>query len=250
MDDFPIDIPDPLPVRISPCPILEAIMEVRFVTEEDWEVLPGLLFNLVRERYPVKKTLSLSQIPSDIRKKVPELTYRALLQFERENFVIRFGPRVFALATKGDYPGWPAFRSEMEWLLKRVEEAGFITEGERLGLRYMDFFEGRGRLFDLLTAKVFFGDYPVSGPELQVSKVLRREPFQARLVLNDGVTVRRGGAVVQGGLLDLDVWLSAQHFGLFNDGLEQFDKGHDLNKQVFFGLLDPSYLESLKPEYQ
>ena len=37
---FPFVIPDPLPHSISPCPILEAILEIRFVTQESWNVLP------------------------------------------------------------------------------------------------------------------------------------------------------------------------------------------------------------------
>ena len=42
-DTFPISTPDRLPIRIKPCPIVEAIFEARFVSPEPWATLPGLL---------------------------------------------------------------------------------------------------------------------------------------------------------------------------------------------------------------
>jgi hypothetical protein len=41
-DPFPISIPDRLPIRIEPCPIVEAIFEARFVSPEPWATMPGL----------------------------------------------------------------------------------------------------------------------------------------------------------------------------------------------------------------
>ena len=75
MDDFPITIPDPLPTRISPCPIIEAILEVRFVTNEDWPVLPGLLFEQIRKKYPEKQSLPLSQFPDEFLRKEASQAY-------------------------------------------------------------------------------------------------------------------------------------------------------------------------------
>src|SRR6266516_7829439 len=66
-DDFPIPIPDRLPIKIDPCPIVEAILEVRFVTSESWATLPGLLFAHIRDRYPEQKDLPLAQLPEEIR---------------------------------------------------------------------------------------------------------------------------------------------------------------------------------------
>ena len=43
-DAFPIQIPDRLPTRIAPCPIVEAIFEGRFVSPELWATMPGLLY--------------------------------------------------------------------------------------------------------------------------------------------------------------------------------------------------------------
>jgi hypothetical protein len=38
--DFPIPTLDKLPVRISPCPILQTVLEIRYVTGEECEMDP------------------------------------------------------------------------------------------------------------------------------------------------------------------------------------------------------------------
>ena len=57
--EFPIPIPDRLPVKIDHCPIVEAILELRFITSESWRTLPGLLFAHIRDRYPEQRDLPL-----------------------------------------------------------------------------------------------------------------------------------------------------------------------------------------------
>ncbi|MBI4626831.1 MAG: hypothetical protein HY736_26870, partial [Verrucomicrobia bacterium] len=52
-----------LPVRIAPCPIIEAVFEARFVSTEPWATLPGLLYGQIRERYRDQLNLPLLQVP-------------------------------------------------------------------------------------------------------------------------------------------------------------------------------------------
>ena len=140
-DEFAIPIPDRLPIKIDPCPIAEAILEIRFVTSESWPTLPGLLFAKIRERYPEQKDLPLVQLPEEIRRREPAFTYQPLIQFHSRDFLIQFGPRVVSLVTKSkQYPGWAALEEEMTWLVSELQQTGFVSEGERLGVRYINFF--------------------------------------------------------------------------------------------------------------
>jgi uncharacterized protein (TIGR04255 family) len=245
---FPIPFPERLPTRISPCPIIEAILEVRFVTGEDWSVLPGLLYTRIRDRYGEKKLLPLSQLPEELRRSDPALIHQPLVQFLRPGFVVQFGPRVLALAAVGEYPGWSAIRNEMEWLLARVQEAGFLLEGERLGMRYIDFFPGD--VFPNLVIRTMVGETPLDGSEMALTKVLRHPPFTARLVLNNSSMVTVGDEARRGSILDLDLWVGPSHFDVFTNGIERFSEAHELNKQVFFGLLRPEFLATFSPEYR
>src|SRR5262249_31158044 len=131
-----------LPVRINPCPIVESIFEIRFNSTVPWEILPGLLYAQIRERYPTEKKLPLADVPEALRKDA-DLANLPMMQFPGEKFVVQIGPRVVGLATTpNEYPGWLAIEPELEWLIARLKAAEIVAETERLGVRYIDFFSG------------------------------------------------------------------------------------------------------------
>jgi uncharacterized protein (TIGR04255 family) len=247
MKDFPIPKLNRLPVRISPCPILEAVLEIRFVTGEDWTLLPGLLYTQIKGQYPKSEKLPIANMPEEIFRSDPNLTYAPRMKFVGAGFVIQFGPRVVSLLTQGDYPGWHRINDELVWLLERLKNANFIHEGERLGMRYIDFFPED--IFSRLALDVHFGGQTVSGVEMSFATVFRRGDFTARLSLNNGALVTRGNDVVSGSILDLDVWLEASGFNVFGDAAVRFEEAHRCNKEIFFGLLKTDFLDSLAPKY-
>lgn len=248
MEDLPIPVVDPLPTRITPCPIIETILEVRFVTAEDWSVIPGLLYPFIREKYPKKEELPLAQVPLDLRRSDPSFTYKALIQFSNEQFLIQVGPRVITLVANSGYPGWSAIKEEMQWLLVVIEKCQFVAEGERIGMRYVDFFPLN--LFEHLIAKVQIGETSIHGAEMSLTKVFQRGPLKARLRIDNGVIAKQGDLSVRGSVFDLDVWVDAEDFDLFSDGLERFKESHHLNKEVFFGLMTDDFLKTLNPDYE
>ncbi|MCX6874023.1 MAG: TIGR04255 family protein [Verrucomicrobia bacterium] len=228
-------------------PHLEAVLEIRFVTGEDWAFLPGLLVTQIKERYPKSEKLPIAEMPEELLRNDPALTYAPRIRFIGEGFVIQFGPRVVSLLTRGEYPGWPRIREELAWLLERIKLAGFIHEGERLGMRYIDFFEGD--IFSQLVLDIRSDGQPISGVEMNFATVFRRGDLTARLVLNNGAMVTRENQVVPGSILDLDVWLEASGFDVFGDAAERFEEAHRCNKEIFFGLLKTDFLDSLVPEF-
>lgn len=246
--EFPIPKHERLPVRISPCPILNAVLELRFVTGKDWSLLPGLLFTQIEERYPKMEKLSVSELPEEILRNDPALIYTPRIRFIGKDFVIQFGPRVVSLLTKGEYPGWRRIQEELSWLLDRLKLAGFIHEGERLGMRYIDFFEND--IFSRLVLNIQSDGQSVSGVDMNFATVFRRGDLTARLILNNGAMVTRGNQVVTGSILDLDVWLEASGFDIFGDAADRFEDAHRCNKEIFFGLLKTDFLDSLAPEYE
>jgi len=247
--DFPIPTPDRLPIKIDPCPIVEAILEMRFVTSESWRTLPGLLFAHIRDRYPEQKDLPLAQLPEEIRRREPAFTYQPLVQFLSHDFLIQFGPRVVGLVTKANqYPGWAALEQEMIWLLTQLQKIGFISEGERLGVRYINFFDFD--IFGNLLLGVITSGQRLAGAELSIATVLARPPLTARLQVVNSAILGSGDGVRRGSVLDVDVWLRSLDFDLFQNGLAKFGEAHRFEKQIFFGLLKPEFLTTLNPIYE
>jgi len=104
--DFPIPKLARLPIQISPCPILNAVLEIRFVTGEDWALLPGLLYTQIKERYPKFENLPIAEMPEEIFRIDPNLIYAPRMRFLGQGFIVQFGPRVVSLLTRDEYPGW------------------------------------------------------------------------------------------------------------------------------------------------
>ena len=247
-NSFPIPKRDRLPIKISPCPILEAILEIRFVTAEDWDLLPGLLYTHIKERYPKLEKLPIAEMPEEFLRMEPGMIHAPRMRFLGKGFVIQFGPRVISLLTQGDYPGWQAIKGELGWLLEKLQDAAFIHEGERLGMRYIDFFEED--IYSRLELDIHSGGETVSGVEMSFATVFRRQEMTARLVLQNGAMAKRGDRLVAGSILDLDVWLGPSDFDIFRNVAERFEDAHRCNKEIFFGLLKTEFLDSLAPVYE
>jgi uncharacterized protein (TIGR04255 family) len=247
-DAFPFTIPEPLPSRIEPCPIVEAVFEVRFVSTQPWATMPGLLFALIRERYPEQVELPLAQVPEAIRRENPALQHQALLQFASKDFLIQMGPRMVSLNTKsGTYAGWTAIRTELEWLLEKLNQSGLVRETERLGVRYIDFLAGD--IFTGLKLGLQVEDQPLRGVQTGVTVVLRRGALALRLQVNNDAIASLPGGPQAGSVLDMDAWFGSLDVSVFENGLARFDEAHLAIKGVFFGLLRPELLAKFNPVY-
>src|SRR5437588_4392756 len=138
------------------------------------------------------------------------------------------------------YPSLAALKQEMIWLLTRLQKSGFISEGERLGVRYINFFGFD--IFEKLLLDVITGGKRLAGPELSVATVLPRPPLTARLQVVNSAILGTGDGVRRGSVFDVDVWLRSLDFDLFQNGLAKFGEAHWFEKQIFFGLLKPDFL--------
>jgi uncharacterized protein (TIGR04255 family) len=101
----------PLPVRISPCPIVDAVVEIRF----DASVPPGAVFGLVygaiKHAFPKPIQLPTLNVPEEMRRLNPALLYQPQFRLESETLAALIGPNMFAVGMLGEYPGVARFIS-------------------------------------------------------------------------------------------------------------------------------------------
>ncbi len=245
-----IQLPNTVPINITPCPIIEAIFEARFVSSQPWTNMPGLLYGAIRERYPKQVKLPLALLPEEMRDQSPSFMHLPLLQFIGENFLIQLGPRMVSLVTKPrSYPGWAAVRKELEWLITKVKEAGFVHESERIGVRYIDFFPGD--VLQNLRLSMSLDNEPLHGAQVEFSTALTFGKVKTRLHITNGAMVQPEGSPEPefGSVLDLDGWVGPSDSDLFGHGLERFTEVHETVKKLFFALLKETYLKQLNPTY-
>jgi uncharacterized protein (TIGR04255 family) len=65
-----------LPKKISPCPITEAIVELRFESDIPNDAVFGIVYQDFKTDYPVLEDLPILQLPESIRKQDKALHYK------------------------------------------------------------------------------------------------------------------------------------------------------------------------------
>jgi uncharacterized protein (TIGR04255 family) len=86
------------PTKISPCPIIESIVEIRFKTKLIPDAVFGVLYNAFKEDYPGLIKLPILQLPAPVRDSDPNLIFQPHYRLSCKDFLLQIGPRVISLS--------------------------------------------------------------------------------------------------------------------------------------------------------
>ncbi len=241
--------PFPLPTRITPCSIVNAITEVRFQTDQSPTVVPGLVYSAVRDRFPKQAELGQAQIPDAARAKMPELRYAPTVVMHGEFLSLHVGPRGFFLGMGSrEYPGWSVYREMLAWVLAQLRPLKLIKTPERLGLRYSDFFGHP--LQTCLQIDLLIGGRSEIDQPLQVTSHLKRQNHICQVQITNHALLESAQGTKQGCLLDVDMGFTVDPQLFWEQAVSLFDQAHKVQKEMFFReLLKPTFLATLNPEY-
>jgi len=239
-----------LPTRITPCSIINAVVEVRFQTEQSPSVVPGLIYSAVRDRFPKQAELPQAQLPDTERNLIPELRYSPTVVMTGDHLVLNVGPRVLFLSMIPDkeHPGWSAYREMFTWILNQLKPIGLITVPERLGLRYSDFFAHP--LNHCLQVQLAIAGRSEIDQPLQISTIVQRDGMQCRIQITHPAILDGRQGAKPGSLLDVDMGFAVPTQSFWEEAVPAFDHAHQTQKKLFFSeLLNPTFLATLSPEY-
>lgn len=136
-----------IPIRLEKEPLLEAVWEVRFDNDGSssiGEMLPGMLYQSLRECYPVIVRLPTADIPRPIAQQDEALRYVPTVRMEGPpdtSFAIHVGDRVVSLNNRRPYRGWVEFSKRIRELAKLLKATGLIQKPQRFSLKYVDLIE-------------------------------------------------------------------------------------------------------------
>ncbi|HEB70740.1 MAG TPA: TIGR04255 family protein [Desulfobulbus sp.] len=236
------------PTKITPDPIIDAVVELRYESAVPPDAILGMLFAQVQSKYTDFKKLPAATLPEEIRKSDPGLRFSPYYQAEAEPFKLNVGPRVISLSNTGEYSGWKeAFFPELKELFEKVKQAGIVKRFFRLGVRYIDFFELD--IYDKTNLTIRLNDKPLESLQTTLSAVFRTGDFSTRLQTANNVTVNVKGSKQNGSIIDTDTYFEDEEGFNFEGLPDLMDKCHEESVTFFFSLLQQDFLETLKPEY-
>lgn len=228
---------------------MEAVFELRFSSSQPWDNMPGMLYTHIRQKYTDQKKLEVANIPEEHRLRVPGLRDLPLIQFHSADYIIQLGPRCVSLVTQPNkYPGWASISIELEWLVDKIKATGFVEETERVGVRYIDFFNDN--VFSILKLQLCLDGNPVLSQEANITTIQKRDKMTLRInASNAAILQNTSEEPARGSILDIDGWFNALDADL-NNCLTLFSKAHLEIKNLFFSLIKEDYLDSLNPVYE
>ena len=90
-----------MPLRLEKCPLVDALIEIRFESSIIGSAIFGIIYNLIRNDYKGPVTnLPILQVPEQIRKNDPNLKFKPLYRIEAEKYIIQIGDDVLCISSK------------------------------------------------------------------------------------------------------------------------------------------------------
>lgn len=241
-----------LPKKIEPCPIVEAVVEIRFSSILPSEAVFGVIYSQISDDFSkTVNKLPILQIPEAVRSKDPNFTYSPHYSLIKSDVPLKLniGPRAITFANVTEYIGWEKFFRFVKEILGKIEGTGVIHVPERIGVRYINYFDTQ--ILDKLNLKINLdSDMIVSESTTFRTEITRKERVIALQVSNNvPVTINRKSQ--QGSLIDIDCVydFTSSKTGAFTQFYSIIDESHTTEKEIFFGLLNKGFLEELNPQY-
>lgn len=247
------------PKALKKDPILEAIVEVRFESQEQalGDLLPGMLFQRLRHRFQSLSALPLAHLPKAIRDKDQSFAYQPVHALVGPGMQLRLGQRVASLSLLRPYPGWNKAEPVFREVIGSLAETRTVASITRFSLKYINLLTVGSDASDMSILKIRLeaGDFNLRAPGRHVRFEIEHRgcTHVVQVMTGADVTQTQPGSKdvrVQGVVVDVDTIC----FGPFGDDWALVTKllaeAHEAEKEVFFGLLTDDTIDKMEPVYE
>lgn len=250
------------PRVIKNSPLITSTAELRFSAKLPVGVLFSMLYTQERDRYPTVEQLPAASFPVEFLSADPNFGFQAHYKLvpAAGGPAVQIGPRVISFVGEKDSPHLDLgyIGGELCRLLTVFDGLGLVTSYDRLGLRYINFFEKRNVMEQSTIGLSLEGDSLI-GNTAQLRVELPFPGFTAALSVATNAQVAFGAPFTAvpppdaktGSILDIDVYADPvklkdgnrpeQLIGMFKDA-------HDVAKRLFFKALTDDLILELGPE--
>lgn len=242
-----------IPKKLGKEPLIEAVCELRFKSDNNStsDLLPGLIFQKLGDRFPKVEKLPASNLPPVVFKNDPNLRYIPTIKLTGEPYSIMIGEHVFSLSCTRPYVGWDEFSSTIMELLAILKQTSLITHPERISLKYIDMLlASEGLTLDALNLELQIGGNRITTAPVQLRTELNAEEFINIIQIGSPAQAALdAGQLFDGILIDIDTISRTMPSDFWLDPKDFLNRAHMVSKSMFFDLLKPETRNRLEPEY-
>lgn len=236
-----------IPNKLKKCPLLEAIVEIRFESNYPDGSIIGILYSKLKDTFGKYEELPHLQIPEQIRKQDKNFEYAPLYKFDNKNYEINIGDKVISILDKKEYGGWKNYELQIKNIIEILSEIELIAQVNRIGIRYINFFENEN-MQDKIKLKISNSPFEIFQTTIATS--LKMENFEVNLVISENNQILLENGNLNGSIIDLDTYCNFNKRMNNNEIIEQINLAHEVVKNVFFTTLEDEYIIQLEPEYK
>ncbi len=237
-----------LPKKINPCPIAEAICEIRFESNIPDDAIFGVIYNCFKEEFEDYIKLPILQLPEQIRSNDQNLIYKPHYKLLKNDFQLQVGPKVFSCINIGPYIGWDKFSDYLYRVFDKIEELNIIQLIKRIGLRYINVFP-KLDIYQKSNFKITLDESNIDSIKNIVYVEIKDENCILNLRVLNNSEIDINEEKILGSLIDIDTILINYPEKSLKQLKPLIDKAHVCEKKLFFKLLSEDFLNSLQPEY-
>ena len=239
-----------IPKKLGICPLVDALIEIRFKSDFDKSVIFGFIYGLVKDDYSGRVVnLPLSQIPAQIRDNDPNLQFKPLYRIEGKDTIVQIGTDVLCLSSKIPYIGWDILSVKAFSIIEKLYNSGVIKNVLRLGHRYVNFFPGN--IDDNLNMSFsFVPQYAILNSNIRTE--VKDNDFTSTLQYSNSAVYKPhpSASELQGCLIDIDTFKNYSDNYFASHFKEEICVAHASEKKLFYSLLKDDFIQNLHPEYE
>lgn len=236
-----------LPVKIDPCPIKEAVFELRFTPNIPEDAIFGIVFNQFKDDYNNTATpLPILEIPALVRNQDPNLAFAPHYKMESPSFNMQIGPKSISLVNIGKYIGWTTFESKIVNMYERLNNINIINTVDRLALRYINIFPDEN-IFHNSSMDVMLDGKSLESSTINLSTQIEHNNVISSIRVISGVQAKLPNEIINGSILDIDSSMGNITVDSFKNSL---DNVHNVEKELFYKIIGSEYLKTLNPQYK
>ncbi len=232
-----------LPKAISPCPILDAVFEIRFTTKIHPSAVFGMIYNILQADFPKVENLPILQLPEALRAADPNFKFKPHYRISNQYFVTQIGTDVLTISSFPEYAGWDRFSKQIFTILESIEKASIIDTVLRIGIRYINFFDND--IFKNIDLKICIGKDDIAYKNTIVRTEIEQKSYKSSLQVANNVNHNNK----LGSIIDIDTFTESNLTNLFQNKEHLISDAHTKEKELFYSLLKEDFLKTLNPTY-
>lgn len=233
---------------ISPCPIIEANIQINCTFMVDQDVIVGLIYSLLHETDGRKlniEKLPILNLPEQIRCTDPNLKDKPWYKINCGEFFIMVGLFGIAFGVTPPYSGWDKFHNFATQVFNELN--GRVIKGiSSITLKYLNFFS-ETNIFENINCSICLNGNPVTAIPTIFRTELPESKFIKVFQITNGAHLQNHALNIDndGSLIEISIFTRNVSVDNFNNVLED---AHICQKKSFFELLSNEYLATFRIE--